>query len=97
MFFSINKMDETQECLLKELESAKTGQHKAEQRWMTEKETLLRKLQFVQHYGTILPKGGGPDGAYFTDKRGELRRGADQKTQRQLQKLNVREDMFHLL
>jgi len=85
----INKMDLTQESLLKEVESAKAGQRKSEQKWTTEKETLLRKLQFVQHYGTILPKGGLEGGGYFTDKRGEARRGADQKVCRQLQKVNT--------
>ena len=80
----INKMDETQESILKELEAAKTGQRKAEQKWTSEKETLLRKLQFVQHYGTVLPSRE-LEGGFFTDKRGEARRTADGKAQRQLQ------------
>jgi len=84
----INKMDETQESILKELEAAKTGQRKAEQKWTSEKETLLRKLQFVQHYGTVLPSRE-LEGGFFTDKRGEARRTADGKAQRQLQKLNT--------
>ena len=80
----INKMDETQESILKELEAAKTGQRKAEQKWTSEKETSLRKLQFVQHYGTVLPSRE-LEGGFFTDKRGEARRTADGKAQRQLQ------------
>jgi len=85
----VNKMDSTQDSILKELDTAKAAQRKVEQRWTSEKETLLRKLQFVQHYGTILPQSMTTEGGFFTDKRGEARRGADQKAQRQIQKLNT--------
>ena len=81
-------MDATQESLLKELQQSKNVQRKVEQNSMNEKEVLLRKLQFVQTYGTIIPPSVA-EGGYFTDKRGELRRSADQKAQKQLQKLNV--------
>ena len=48
----------------------------------------MRKVQFLQHYGSVVPPsidGGG----YFTENRSNLRRGGDLKTHRDLQKLNV--------
>ena len=55
---------------------------------MAEKEFLMRKVQFLQHYGSVVPPsidGGG----YFTENRSNLRRGGDLKVHRDLQKLNV--------
>ena len=44
--------------------------------------------QFVQHYGSVaIPPN--VEGGFYTDARGEARRSADHKTQRQIQKLNV--------
>lgn len=48
----------------------------------------MRKVQFLQHYGSVVPPsidGGG----YFTENRSNLRRGGDLKTHRDLQKLNT--------
>ena len=48
----------------------------------------LKCSQFVQHYGSVaLPSN--VEGGFYTDARGEVRRSADQKAQRQIQKLNV--------
>ena len=48
----------------------------------------LNCSQFVQHYGSVaLPSN--VEGGFYTDARGEVRRSADQKAQRQIQKLNV--------
>ena len=60
---------------------------------MAEKEFLMRKVQFLQHYGSVVPPsidGGG----YFTENRSNLRRGGDLKTHRDLQKLNVSTHVF---
>ena len=46
----------------------------------------LNCSQFVQHYGSVaLPSN--VEGGFYTDARGEVRRSADQKAQRQIQKL----------
>ena len=48
----------------------------------------LNCSQFVQHYGSVaLPSN--VEGGFYTDARGEVRRSADQKAQRQIQKLNA--------
>lgn len=82
----INTLEENQEVVTKDLVESKTEFRKTERHWMAEKEFLLRKLQFVQHYGSVIPPA--VEGGFFTDTRGEIRRGADKKNQRNLQKLN---------
>ena len=55
---------------------------------MAEKEFLMRKVQFLQTYGSVVPPsidGGG----YFTEGRSNLRKGGELKGHRELQKLNV--------
>jgi len=84
----INSMHDNQEAMVTELTAAKSDLRKTERKWMSEKETLMRKLQFVQHYGSVaLPSN--VEGGFYTDARGEVRRSADQKAQRQIQKLNA--------
>ena len=84
----INSTQDSQQTLVEELMAAKSDQRKVERKWMSERECLLRKLQFVQHYGSVaLPSN--IEGGFYTDARGEVRRSADQKTQRQIQKLNA--------
>merc|ERR1719436_1403964 len=66
--------------------TSKSELRKSERKWMAEKECLLRKLQFVQQYGSVaLPANAG---GFYTDVRGLTRRNVDNKTQRQIQKLN---------
>ena len=87
-FFSIKTLEGNHDDTAKDLIEAKTDFRKTERHWMAEKEFLMRKVQFLQHYGSVVPPsidGGG----YFTENRSNLRRGGDLKTHRDLQKLNV--------
>ena len=84
----INSMHANQDTIVNELMAAKSDLRKVERNWMSERECLLRKLQFVKHYGSVsLPSN--IEGGFYTDARGEARRGTDQKTQRQIQTLNA--------
>ena len=56
---------------------------------MSEKEFLLRKVQFLEHYGTAFPSADQGGGAFFTDQRAGARKGGEMKSHRDLQKLNV--------
>ena len=56
---------------------------------MAEKEFLMRKVQFLQHYGSVVPSSLD-SGGFFTENRSNLRKGGDLKVHRDLQKLNVR-------
>ena len=88
LFFSIKTLEGNHDDTAKDLIEAKTDFRKTERHWMAEKEFLMRKVQFLQHYGSVVPPsidGGG----YFTENRSNLRRGGDLKTHRDLQKLNV--------
>jgi hypothetical protein len=85
---SIKTLEENQESVTKDLVHSKTEFRQTERGWMAEKEFLMRKLQFVQHYGSVIPPsidGGG----YFTDQRSGLRKGGDLKNHRDVQKHNV--------
>ena len=84
--FSLNGLEENQESYTEELVSIKAEHRKEEKKWMSEKEFLLRKIQFVQHYGTGFPAN---DPAFFTDQRAGARKGGEMKSHRDLQKLNV--------
>ena len=84
--FSLKSLEENQESYTEELVSIKAEHRKEEKKWMSEKEFLLRKIQFVQHYGTGFPTN---DQAYFTDQRAGARKGGEMKSHRDLQKLNV--------
>ena len=86
--FSIKTLEGNHDATAKDLIEAKTDFRKTERHWMAEKEFLMRKVQFLQHYGSVVPPsidGGG----YFTENRSNLRRGGDLKVHRDLQKLNV--------
>ena len=74
----------------------KTDFRKTERHWMAEKEFLMRKVQFLQTYGSVVPPsidGGG----YFTEGRSNLRKSGDLKGHRELQKLNVNKNVFYSL
>ena len=73
----------------KDLIEAKTDFRKTERHWMAEKEFLMRKVQFLQHYGSVVPSSLD-SGGFFTENRSNLRKGGDLKVHRDLQKLNVR-------
>ena len=81
-------MESNQDELSEDLIKSRSSFRRSERAWMAEKETLLRKLQVLQHFG-----GGaisGPEaGGFFTDRRAAGRIAGDQATQRQIQKLNV--------
>ena len=49
----------------------------------------MRKVQFLQHYGSVVPSSLD-SGGFFTENRSNLRKGGDLKVHRDLQKLNVR-------
>jgi hypothetical protein len=58
--------------------------------WLAEKETLMRKVQFMEHYGLAPSKSSSAEmGGFFTDRRAAGRIAGDQAVQRQIQKLNV--------
>lgn len=81
-------MEENYEAVTKDLIESKTEFRKTERTWMAEKEFLMRKVQFLQHYGSVVPPsidGGG----FFTDHRSNIRKGGELKSHRDLQKLNV--------
>jgi len=91
--FSIKTLEGNHDDTAKDLIEAKTDFRKTERHWMAEKEFLMRKVQFLQHYGSVVPPsidGGG----YFTENRSNLRKGGDLKTHRDLQKLNVSTHVF---
>ena len=71
-------MEGTQESTTKELIESKTQFRKGERQWMAEKEFLMRKVQFLQTYGSVVPPsidGGG----FFTEDRSNKRRGGELK------------------
>ena len=75
---SIKTMEGTQESTTKELIESKTQFRKGERQWMAEKEFLMRKVQFLQTYGSVVPPsidGGG----FFTEDRSNKRRGGELK------------------
>lgn len=79
-------MEENHDLTCKELIESKTFLRKNEKSWMAEKEFLMRKVQFLQTYGSVLPPsidGGG----YFTENRSNIRKGGTLKGHRELQKL----------
>ena len=83
----INSMSDNQETVVTELMASQSELRKSERKWMAERECLLRKLQFVQQYGSVaIPSNAG---GFYTDVRGISRKGIDNKTQRQIQKLNA--------
>jgi len=83
----VNSLNDNQETIVNELMTSKSELRKSERKWMAEKECLLRKLQFVQQYGSVaLPANAG---GFYTDVRGLTRKNIDNKTQRQIQKLNA--------
>lgn len=82
-------VEENQEGYTEELVAMKAAHRKEEKRWMSEKEFLLRKIQFIQHYGTGFPTNDNPSGGFFTDQRAGARKSGDMKSHRDLQKLNV--------
>ena len=88
MNFSLKGLEENQESYAEELVSIKTAPRKEEKKWISEKEFLLRKVQFLEHYGSAFPVTEAT-GSYFTDQRAAARKGGDMKAHRDLQKLNV--------
>ena len=87
-YFSIQTLEGNHDATSKDLIEAKTDFRKTERHWMAEKEFLMRKVQFLQHYGSVVPPsidGGG----YFTENRSNVRKGGDLKAHRDLQKVNV--------
>ena len=52
-------MEDTQEDVNKELIQTKTDFRKTERHWMAEKEFLMRKVQFLQTYGSVVPPSIG--------------------------------------
>ncbi len=85
--FSIKTMEENQDATTKDLIHSKTEFRRSERNWMAEKEFLMRKLQFVQTYGSVIPPS--VDGGFYTDARSGLRKVGELKSHRDLQKLNV--------
>ena len=84
--FSIKTLEENHELTCKEFLQSKTEHRKNERTWMAEKEFLMRKVQFLQTYGSVVPPsidGGG----YFTDSRSNVRKSGQLKGHRDLQKL----------
>ena len=57
----IKSMEDTQEDVNKELIQSKTDFRKTERHWMAEKEFLMRKVQFLQTYGSVVPPSIGKD------------------------------------
>ena len=55
----IKSMEDTQEDVNKELIQSKTDFRKTERHWMAEKEFLMRKVQFLQTYGSVVPPSIG--------------------------------------
>ena len=83
--FSIKTLEGNHDVTCKELLENKTQFRKTERQWMSEKEFLMRKVQFLQTYGSVVPPsidGGG----YFTENRSEIRK-HELKGHRELQKL----------
>ena len=77
-FFSIKTLEGTHEDTTKELISSQTLFRKGERKWMAEKEFLMRKVQFLQTYGSVLPPsidGGG----FHTENQSNKRRGGELK------------------
>ena len=77
-FFSIKTLEENHDATCKELIENKTQYRKTERQWMSEKEFLMRKVQFLQTYGSVVPPsidGGG----YFTENRSNVRKGGELK------------------
>lgn len=82
----IKTLEGTHEDTTKELISSQTLFRKGERKWMAEKEFLMRKVQFLQTYGSVLPPsidGGG----FHTENQSNKRRGGELKGHRELQKL----------
>lgn len=86
LHFRVKHMEGCLESLTKDLLRSRSVFRRSERGWAAEKETLVRKLQFAQHYG-VLPGGG--EGGFFTDQRSILRTSGDLRLQKQVQKLNV--------
>ena len=87
-------MESQQDELNSDLTHSKSHYRRSERNWMSEKETLHRKIQFLQNFGPSSDGLGGSElatGGFFTDQRSAYRaaRGGDAKLQKQIQKLNV--------
>ena len=80
-------MENNQDDVSEELKSLRSNFRRKERAWVSEKESLLRKLQFVQHHGSNL---NDADIAFFTEQRSAIRLGAEQRLRKQIQTLNVR-------
>ena len=77
-FLSIKTLEGNHDATAKDLIEAKTDFRKTERHWMAEKEFLMRKVQFLQTYGSVVPPsvdGGG----FFTENRSNKRRGGELK------------------
>lgn len=84
----IKTLEHNHDSTCKELIESKTELRKTERKWMAEKEFLMRKVQFLQTYGSVVPPsidGGG----YFTENRSNIRTGGQLKNHRELQKLDA--------
>ena len=80
-------MEGTHESTTKELIESKTQFRKGERQWMAEKEFLMRKVQFLQTYGSVVPGPSIDGGGFFTENRSNKRKGGEMKVHRDLQKL----------
>ena len=93
-------MESQQDELNTDLTTAKSQFRRSERNWMSEKETLHRKIQFLQNFGPSSDGLGeaGLTGGFFTDQRSAYRtgRGGDAKLQKQIQKLNVSQKITEL-
>ena len=92
---SIKTLDHGQEDLAKELEQVRGKFRRCEREWLSEKETLHRKLQLCRQFGTSSSSSADVLGAgFFTDQRSALRLGGDARLHKRLQQVNVRSSLL---
>ena len=90
-YFSVKQIESSQASLAEELVSCKSRHRRQEREWLAEKETLHRKVQFLQQFGGggAAAKDDATAGGFFTDQRAAGRLAAEGKLKKQVQRLNV--------
>ena len=85
-------MDLHQEELSADLAKTRSQFRRGERNWMLERDTLQRKLQYLQTFGGVPSEALAANaGGFFTDQRAAARQGlGDAQLKQQIQKLNVR-------